>query len=164
MTYFWFLIFLLKVNEITLSELFNIKDCKKGKGWKWRRKLFIRQTIVNDIKVHILASPTFWHGQAMSRNTVPPNSKVSYPWFCLVQVLWSQQWDGMQGGAILRRQGAKRIFSDDCACQHLWILLIEGPLTEISACLRSGTRGGFALPLLSQNWLSGCRWVSRLPS
>lgn len=38
MTYFWFLIFLLKINEITVSELFNIKDCKKRKGLKMKEE------------------------------------------------------------------------------------------------------------------------------
>lgn len=130
MTCFWFLIFLLKINEIILSELFDIEHCKKGKGWKLRRKLFIHQPIISVIKVHILASPTFWHGQEMSRNTVATNSNVSYPWCYLVQVLWSQQWNGIQRGAILICKGAKKIPSDNCACQHLWILLIEGPLWE----------------------------------
>lgn len=44
----------------------------------------------------------------MSRNTVATTSNVSYPWFYLVRVLWSQQGNGMQGGSILRCQGAKK--------------------------------------------------------
>lgn len=151
MIYFWFLTFPLKINKIMLSGLFYTEDCIKGKGWKWTRKLFIHQLIISVIKVYILANPTFWDGQAMSRDTEPTLWIVSYPWFCLVQVLWSQRGNGMQGGAILRCQGTqkkkkKKIPSNNYPCQHLWTLLIEDPHNEITACHCSRSMGWVCSP------------------
>lgn len=109
MIYFWFLIFPLKINNIMLENCFILRIVKKERVEnEGGNSLSTNPPSV--IEVHILASPTFWDGWAMSRDTEPIHSNVSDPWFCLVQVLWSQQGNGMQGGAILRCQGGKKNF------------------------------------------------------
>lgn len=159
----WFLIFPLKINEIMPSELFDIEDCKKGKGWKWRRKLFIHQPIISVIKIHILASPAFWGGQAMSRTQYLPIQMfltLGSVWFKCCGVRWGmgckevQFWDVKEPKNSLRQ-----------LCLSTFMNLANWRTSHWDHCLHSSRSMGWVCPpSLSQNCLSGCRWVSRLPS
>lgn len=113
--------------------------------WYWglhrRKGLKMKEETLNPPAHHqCYQSPYFskssllrWSGNVQKHRTHPFKCFLPLVLFGSSAMQPAGEWDARGCNSEMSRS-QKNIPSDNCACQHLWILLIEGPLTEITAC------------------------------